>query len=219
MIELERRGEVALVTWDDGDNRFNLDAVARWHAVVDELEATGGPLGVVVTGTGRYFSNGLDLDRFAEHPDELGPVVVEMERLYGRLLVLDAYVVAAVNGHAFAAGALLATACDARVMRLGRGYFCLPEVDLGLPLSPAMTAVVNAHVPRPAALEAMLTGRRYAAEEALAAGIVEHVADEDDVVARAVELAAAVAGKDRKVLGIHKRQMHGAAAAACGVAG
>ncbi len=60
-----------------------------------------------------------------------------------------AITVAAVNGHAFAAGAMLATAHDHVVMREDRGYWCLPEVDLGLPLTAAMYAVVAAHLPAP----------------------------------------------------------------------
>ena len=68
---------------------------------------------------------------------------------------------------------------DARVMRSDRGYWCLPEVDLGLPLSAAMSAVVSARLPIEAVQDAMLTGRRYTAEEAEALGIVTDTSDEE----------------------------------------
>ena len=73
--------------------------------------------------------------------------IEEVHRLLGRVLGFPAYTVAAVNGHAFAGGAMLACAHDQIIMRADRGYWCLPEVDLGLPLTPAMYATVAAHVP------------------------------------------------------------------------
>jgi enoyl-CoA hydratase/carnithine racemase len=104
---------------------------------------------------------------------------------------------------------MLAAAHDFRIMREDRGYWCLPEVDLGLPLTPVMYAVLDAHLPRPALAEAALTGRRYSGPEALAQGIVTELAAEEQLLERAVELAAAQAGKDRRVIAEHKRLLHG----------
>ena len=66
---------------------------------------------------------------------------------------------------------MLASAHDQIIMRADRGYWCLPEVDLGLPLTPAMYATVAAHVPAPTLAEAVLTDRRYGGVEACSAGI------------------------------------------------
>ncbi|MGZ4706269.1 MAG: enoyl-CoA hydratase/isomerase family protein, partial [Acidimicrobiales bacterium] len=90
-------------------------------------------------------------------------------------------------------------------------------VDLGLPLTPAMYAVVAAHLPRPAVREAALTGKRYDGPSALAAGIVDEVAAEADVLDRAVAMAAELAGKNRDVIREHKRLMYGDALASCGL--
>lgn len=215
-IELERRGEVVVLRMDDGENRFNRTSIDRWHQVLGELESTEGPLAVVVTGTGKFFSNGLDLDWFAEHPDQAGGVVDDVHRLLGRMLVLPAYTVAAMNGHAFAGGAMLSCACDVRVMRDDRGYWCLPEVDLGLPLTVPMKEVVTVRLPRAAAYDSIMTGRRYTAAEAHAIGIVEHVVAEDRVVDLAVELAAVMAPKDRSVIAAHKQLLFGPTATTCG---
>jgi enoyl-CoA hydratase/carnithine racemase len=216
MIDVETHDAVRVLRWRDGENRVNPDSMAAFHATLDDLEQIDGPLALVVTGEGKFFSNGLDLDRFGAAPEELGPTVEELHRLFGRLLVFPAYTVAAVNGHAFAAGAMLVSMFDHRVMRADRGYWCLPEVDLGLPLTEAMTAAVTARLPHPAAEEAMLTGRRYDGAEAMAAGIVHEVVAEDDVLPRAMAQATAVAAKDRVVVAAHKWALFGAAAGACG---
>lgn len=217
MLEIERRDGVAIVRWEDGENRFHRASVQRWHEVLDELEEAEGPLALVVTGQDRFFSNGLDLDGFAADPGTAGEVVDGVHRLFGRMLLFPAYTVAALNGHTFAAGAMLACCFDVRVMREDRGYWCLPEVDLGLPLTEPMFAAVTARLTVPAAAEAMNTGRRYGAGDAQAAGLVEHRAPESEVLDRAVALAAAMVGKDRTVIARHKRMLFADAARTCGV--
>lgn len=214
-IEIDERGDVRILRWDDGENRMNPDSMAEWHAAVDHLESIEGPLALVVTGSGKFFSNGLDLDRFQQAPEELGATVGLVHSLFARMLLFPGYTVAAINGHAFAAGAMLSACFDARVMRSDRGYWCLPEVDLGLPLSAAMVATVSARLPAEAAQDAMITGRRYGAEDALALGIVTETCDVDRLLDVSVELAAEMAGKDRSVIAEHKRLLFGDAVRLC----
>lgn len=209
-------GDVVILTWNDDENRFRGDSVDEWHATIDELEANGGPVALVVTGTGKFFSNGLDLDWLGANPTDGEQMLHGVHRLFGRMLTLNMYTVCALNGHAFAGGAMLSCAFDVRVMRADRGYWCLPEVDLGLPLTPAMYATVAAHLPQATLHDSIVTGRRYAAQDALAGGIVEHIAAEADVVTTAIELARPMASKNRSVIANHKRQMYGTAAALCG---
>lgn len=212
VIELETRGQVRILHLREGENRFNRTTVDAIGAALDEVAAVDGPVALVTTGEGRFFSNGLDLDWMqSQESDVSAAMVADVHRMLGRILGLDMVTVAAVNGHAFAGGAMLASAHDHLVMREDRGYWCLPEVDLGLPLTPAMYAVLEARVPRTALEEAALTGRRYTGPEARAAGIVSEVAPEDEVLDRAVELAASLAAKDRKVIAAHKRLLRGAA--------
>jgi Delta3-Delta2-enoyl-CoA isomerase len=210
MIELETRGDVRILHLREGENRFNRASVDAIHEALDKVAAAEGPVALVTVGEGKFFSNGLDLDWMADQsPEATSELVADVHRILGRILGLDLVTVAAVNGHAFAGGAMLASAHDQLVMREDRGYWCLPEVDLGLPLTPAMYAVLEARVPREALADAALTGRRYTAPEALEAGIVTEVAPEAEVLDRAVALAASLAGKDRKVLAAHKRLLRG----------
>ena len=215
-LDVQREGDVVVVTWGDGENRLNPDTIGALDDLASDIERAEGPCALVVTGEGKFFSNGLDLERFAGNRDELMTSVSMFQRLLGRFFVLPAYTVAAINGHAFAGGAMLTCAFDYRVMREDRGYWCLNEADIGLPLSPQMAAAVLGRLPRSTALEAMLTARRYSAPDALASGIVDAITSKERLVEAAVEHAASVAAKHRDVIAAHKRHAFGDVAAACG---
>lgn len=191
-LTLDRDGDVFVLRLDAGENRFTPDLLAAFAAALDEVEGSDGPRALVTTGTGKYWSNGLDLDGMG---DDVVGYVGRVQALMARVLSLPCATVAALNGHTFAAGAMLSLAHDARVMRADRGWWCLPEVDLGMPFTPGMNALIPARLPAVTAHEAMVTGRRYTGGEALAAGIVSGLAEEDRVVADAVALAAPLAAK------------------------
>ncbi|HEY9242716.1 MAG TPA: enoyl-CoA hydratase/isomerase family protein [Streptosporangiaceae bacterium] len=213
MISLDRDGDVWILRMAAGENRFNLEWLDAVNTALDEVTAAAGPGALVSTGQGKFYTNGLDLDWLAGYPDA-GAFLTGVNQLNARLLTLPLPTVAAVNGHAFGAGAVLAIAHDILVMRADRGYWCMPEADLGLPVTGPMYAVLETKLPRRAAQEAILTGRRFGGTDAAAAGIVQHAVPADDVLPRAVELAAGLAAKDRRTLAAHKRLLFGAAAQA-----
>ena len=118
---LRRDGDVFLLDLGDGENRFHPDWVSSVEAALDEVEGTEGPRALVTCATGKYWSNGLDLEWLFSHPDDAGAFVSRVHRLFARVLTLPVPTVAAVQGHCFAAGAMLALAHDWTVMRLDRG--------------------------------------------------------------------------------------------------
>jgi enoyl-CoA hydratase/carnithine racemase len=206
-VELSREGDVFVLRLVEGDNRFRTESVDAWEAALDEVEASRGPAALVTTGSGKFFSNGLDLERLIAE-DTMAVVIPRVLHLFARLLRLPVYSVAAINGHAYAAGAMMAMAHDARVMRVDRGWWCLPEVDMGVWLAPGMSDLVAAKLPVATAHEAILTGRQYGGEEAVAAGIVDEAVPEDQVVPRAIELAAAQAGKSRDAVPALRQRLY-----------
>ena len=74
-ISVTKHGEVAVITWNEGENRINFDSLARINQIFDDLEKEEGPLAVVLTGSGKFFCNGLDLARFGNNPTELSATV------------------------------------------------------------------------------------------------------------------------------------------------
>jgi enoyl-CoA hydratase/carnithine racemase len=215
-INLRDEGPVAVITWNDGENRVNLDSLARLNSLFDELEDRSGSLAVVLTGTGKFFSNGLDLERFGSVPSEFGDTLAEAKRTIGRLLLLPAYTVAAINGHAFAMGALISMGFDSRLMREDRGYWCMNEAEIGLALDEQLISILSHRLPAATATRAALTAERFSARDALSAGIIEATASETEVVTQAIALAERYAGLDRKILAHHKVMIHGDEAAFLG---
>src|SRR5689334_21061185 len=167
MATVERDGDVWVLDLGDTENRFNADSVAELTALLDEVEAATGPSALVVRATGKYWTNGLDLDWMMANQEQAGPMLAGVQAIIARVLVMLMPTVAAITGHCYAAGAMFSVAHDIKVMRADRGYWCLPEVDLGLPFPPGMQAVLTAKLPKRTCHEAMTTGRRYTAPEAV----------------------------------------------------
>lgn len=216
MPQLHRDGDVFVLDLNvggepDTENRFSPEWLAEVDQLLDEVLAATGDAALVTTGTGKFYSNGLDLDWLAAHLDEAGSYVATIQALFARMLTFPMVTVAAMNGHTFAGGGMLAIAHDARVMRADRGFFCLPEVDIHIPFTPGMAALIQARLSKATAHEAMTTGRRYGGADALAAGIVDETAAEADVLARSVARAAALTGKRGDTLGAIKTTMYGPA--------
>ena len=212
MIDLDRQGDVFVLQMRGGENRFTLPFLDAFEAALEQIERTPGPAALVTTGEGKFYSNGLDMPTLAEAArsggEGLAAHLGRVHRLFARVLGFPRVTVAAINGHAFAGGWMLALAHDLRVMRSDRGYACLPEIDLQLSLQPAMTALIQAKLRKQVAHEAIVTGRRFGAEEALARGMVDHVAGEADVLPQALALAAALADKHPATLAALKRGLH-----------
>lgn len=211
LVAVERFDAVTVVRMCSGENRFRPDSVAAIDAALDEVQRAEPPAGLVLTGEGKFFSNGLDLDWLVSAPEG------SWERLLGgvhgllaRVLAFPAVTVAAINGHAYAGGAMLAMACDFRVMRADRGYLCLPEIDLGMAFTDGMAALLATKLPQPALHRMAVLGERLGGHTALTLGAVEHVVDgEAAVLDVALERARQLAAKASPTLVALRRNFYG----------
>jgi len=208
VLELDQQGEVWVLRVDEGENRFSTEVIRRWNELLDEAEAAPAPKALVTTGSGKFYSNGLDLDYLQSGEVDSAEYLGSVLAIMSRILTFPAITVAAMNGHAFGAGAQVALAHDYRVMRRDRGYFCMPEIDLGMSLHPGMTALIQARLPVQTAHEVIATGTRYPGELALERRIVDRLEDEAAVVSSAVEWAAGLAAKASPVMTRLKAEMY-----------
>ncbi len=144
MPTLTTDGPIWTLDLGDDENRFSLEWLSTTAALLDEVAGSDQPAALVTTGSGKFFSNGLDLEWLGAHPDQLGSYVDRIHALFAQVLTLPVPTVAAVNGHAFGGGAMLAMAHDHRVMRSDRGFFCFPEVDIHIPFTEGMSALITA---------------------------------------------------------------------------
>ena len=103
---------------------------------------------------------------------------------------------------------MLALAHDFRVMRADRGFFCLPEVDINIPFTPGMAALIQARLAPKAAHEAMTTGRRYGGADAAAADIVDAAVPLEEVLPAALALVRPLAAKNPQTLHAIKSGMY-----------
>lgn len=211
MPHLETVDGVTVLHLGDDENRFAPDWVVAVSTLLDRVTAEPTPL--VTVGDGPQFSSGLDLEWLQANPTEFQSYLSDVHHLLAKVLTLPVPTVAAINGHAFAAGAMLAMAHDQRVMRADRGWWCLPEIDINMPFTPGMDALLRAKLLPGVANRAMTTGHRFPGEEALAASIVDELAPEGEVLSRALELARPLAGKNPDVLAQIKGRLYADAVA------
>ncbi len=216
MIELTREGDVFLLTMTDGENRWNTTFVRAFAQVLDDVEASDGPAALITrSASTKFFSNGLDLDWLAaegEHPGGDRTVFgEEFMALMGRIITLPVPTIAAMNGHAFGAGLMVALCHDVRIMREDRGFACANEMQLGLKIPTPELALFRHKLPAQTFFETVQLARRWTGPEALAAGLVQQTASLEALpelaLARARELAPLA--ENRVLYGGQKERLFG----------
>mmetsp|Transcript_55887 Transcript_55887/g.112020 ORF Transcript_55887/g.112020 Transcript_55887/m.112020 type:complete len:244 (-) Transcript_55887:216-947(-) len=207
---------VFVCTFNGGENRFNPKFFEEINRVLDTVESHDGATALVLTGgSGKFFSNGFDIE-WLMGADSSSDALTALHGLFRRLLLYPVPTVCAINGHAFAGGAMLALACDFRLMNRDKGFFCTNELAIGLPFTDGMMALFNAKVGRLATVPLLLAAERLPAERCVALGLVDAAVDGARLEQTAIALAAqqAAKGKNKALMALTKYQLFGAAASA-----
>lgn len=187
------------------ENRFGRDWIAKVAELTDEAVAAKKPL--IISATGKFFTNGLDTDYIFSGAEPLPSYLDAVHALYAKVVLAATPTIAAVNGHAFGAGAMLALCADYRLMRADRGFWSLPEAALNMPFPRGMAGLLRTRVPDATLTEAMLTSRRYGAVDAAAGGIIDEAVDAERLMERAREIARERASFAGDNLGAVKRAL------------
>src|SRR3954451_8437871 len=161
MIDVEQHGDVAVVRLEHGKvNALDLELLRAISETMREVSTAGA---VVLTGTGRAFSAGVDLRRIVDggvaYAKEFLPALSE-----AFLAVFDCPrpVVAAINGHALAGGCVIAAAADVRLM--SGGSIGLTELLVGVQF-PTVPLEVSRYAFGVVAARLALTGETFGVEE------------------------------------------------------
>lgn len=192
-----RDGAVVRITINRPDRRNALSpkAVAELRAAFNDAKLDHQARVVVLTGAGKTFCAGADLQSFRGEPPESDPDL-EQGRIADLILEMTQLgkpTIARVNGHALAGGFGLVAACDLAIAT-DDAQFGLPEVNIGL-FPMVIMAVVFRNLPRKAGMELMLTGRRIGAAEAARLGLINRHVAADRLDAEVDALAADLAKK------------------------
>ncbi|KAJ7360590.1 hypothetical protein OS493_015698 [Desmophyllum pertusum] len=198
MFEVSFVENYAVLSMKNGENRLNVEVLKELNSALDEVERCKNVRFLITTGDGKYYSNGLDqVFLMACTTKEFLETINSLYNTMIRLLTFPVLTVAALNGHAFAAGAFVALVHDYRVMRTKRGWFCLPEVKYGMEIGKGNSLLLRAKIKEPKVLtDVVLMGQRFVAEEALSGGIVQKICGIEELLDTAVEMGQAVVGQD-----------------------
>jgi enoyl-CoA hydratase/carnithine racemase len=197
-VLLKQEGDVFILILNKGSNNFSFDFMRKIHEKLDLVEAHKGPACLITTSSSpKFYSTGLDLPWLTSltSASDVNNFLLEFQRLIGRVLCFPVPTIAAINGHAFAGGCMLAFAHDFRIMRKGVGFLCMNEVDLGFPLGPGMNAVPQCKLDAPTFRDLILLGKRFAAEEALAKKMIDKAVEGDKLMEESLKLAKDLASK------------------------
>jgi enoyl-CoA hydratase len=194
MIEIEDKGSISTIRLVRGKgNALNLELATALTEALDKFEKSPARAGII-TGQGNVFGAGVDLMALIEgSTDYANKFLPQLMRLFQRLATFPKPLVAAVNGHAIAGGAIMMLACDQRLLARGKARIGLSEVVVGV-VFPAWAIEIARFATPPQHFPTLIcTGRTWLPEDALARGLVDELVEPEKLLDRAFEVATELA--------------------------
>lgn len=212
-IDIKMEDHVAVVTLNEGENRFNMGFLSQMLDALDTVEKEPAAKVLVVNAAHeKIFSNGIDLEwlmpLFEKNDKAAIKEFIEMMMgMFKRVLLFPMPTIVAITGHSFAGGAIWSCYFDFRFMRSDRGYFCFPEVDLGIPFLPGMLAAMRKAIPRYKLEEMVITGQRLTAKECEAHNIITKAFPMEKLMEETMHFAHAL-DKKRSTVNVIKADLN-----------
>jgi len=214
ILSWKKEDSVAIITMTNGENRNNPVFVATILNTLDEIEKDETISSVILTSSDeKNWSQGIDLQWIMtaygnKDFQAIKDFMYGLNKIYKRVLLYPMPVIAALNGHAFGAGTILACACDFRFMRKDRGFFCFPEIDINIPFLPGMQAIIRKAFPYHKLEEAVFTGKRYGAAELEEHHVITKASDSLEALMSDALAFAKMLNKKRPIYGEMKRRFN-----------
>ncbi len=214
IVTWEKDKSVAIISMNNGENRHNLDFANSMIQTMDKILEDDEIKALVITSSDqKNFSQGVDINWLMgcqqnNDLDTIKDFMYRMNDLFKKVLLYPMPVIAALNGHTYANGAIFSCACDYRFMRNDRGFFCFPEVDISIPFLPGMIAWVRKAVPDYLFYDLKLTGRRVTADELEKNHvIIKSCAGLEELMEESINFAKTF-NKKRGIFGEMKKRIH-----------
>ncbi len=201
-LDLEKKGDVYVVTLDDPNTGNAIDSVSlsAHKEILDELETVKDNSAVVVTSSDpKSWCVGMNYDWISRQTEQkLEETFREVEEVFGRWAFLSLPTIACITGHCIAGGAFLASVMDFRLMRAEKGWFAFTEIDVKIPPSPKLYLMADLLANKNTVKELLLTGRKVGGHEAHKLGLVDECHLQEKLFPRAMEFAKQMSKKDLK---------------------
>jgi enoyl-CoA hydratase len=207
MIELSSQDGVAILRMADGKaNTMSIDFCEAMTQRFEEVRISSARA-VVITGSGRIFSAGVDLLRLLEGGRPyIRKFLPALSTMLETVFSHPKPVVAAINGHAVAGGCVLACAADRRLMAREAGGIGVTELLVGVPF-PAIAMEIMRHATAPQYFEDTIFGAEtFPPPDAVARGLVDELVDPAGLLDRAVATAKALSALPPEAYVLTKRQ-------------
>ena len=214
MIEWKNENGIALVTMTREGNTHNMDFAKAMNQTLDAVVEDASVNAMVLTSSDpKTFSLGIDLPWVGETMSKNGMTEIRtflhtMNSVFRKLLLFPVPAIAAINGHAYGNGTILACACDFRFMRKDKGFFCFPEVDVSVPFLPGMLGTIRKSVPDTLFNLMALTGARMTAGDLEKHHVIVKACENQDELMKETLAFAATFAKKRGIFGELKKRMH-----------
>ena len=214
ILEWKKDGNVAVMTMTNGENRHNPTFTDSILNAFDEIEKDETISSVVIASNDpKNWSQGIDLPWLMsafnnKDYQAIKDFMYGLNKIFKRILLYPMPVIAAINGHAFGGGAIMACACDFRFMKSSKGFFCFPEIDISIPFLPGMICLVKKAFPYYKVEEAVYAGNRCGAKELAAQHAIMKACEDDEMLMREAIAFAKTFTKKRSIFGEMKRRYH-----------
>ena len=214
IIEWKKVETVGVITMNNGENRHNPEFIRAILTSFDEIEADPKISSVIIASSDpKNWSQGIDLqwmtDAMAKNDLQgIRDFMYGLNRIFNRILLYPMPVIAAINGHAFGDGTIMACACDFRFMKFDRGFFCFPEIDINIPFLPGMQAIIRKAIPYYKLEELVFSGKRTGAAELEAHHVILKACENEEALMREALAFAKSFNKKRPIFGETKKRFH-----------
>jgi len=176
-IDVTREAEIATVTLNRGKvNAFNENMIDQVRSCFEDLANDDDVKATIITGQGKFFSFGFDIPEFLSYSKEsFIRYLTKFTDLYTYLFTYPKPVIAALNGHTIAGGAMMALACDLRIMVTGKAKISLNEITFGSSVFAGCVEMLRYCAGFKNAQKILYSGAMYNANEAIELGMIDQV--------------------------------------------